>query len=108
STPCSIRGSAVAAPLRPPEIGAPFGAAAADDLPPSPVAAPVAAAPPRRHRRTQRRRSRGPAFWIALGWIGIVVGCAVLANVLPVADPIATDVAHKLATPSWAHLLGTD
>jgi peptide/nickel transport system permease protein len=100
----------VAAPLRPPEPDARTGAALDldVDLAPSPVAAPVTAAPTRRHRRSQRRSGRGVAFWAAVAWIGVVVVCAVLAEVLPVADPIKTDVVHKLATPSWSHPLGTD
>jgi peptide/nickel transport system permease protein len=95
----------VAVPLRPSE---PTVDAVDVDLPPSPVAAALAAPPPRRHRRSQRRHPRGLAFWAAVAWILVVLTCAVLANVLPVADPIATDVAHKLATPNLHHLLGTD
>ena len=93
----------MAAPLRPPEV-----TASATDLAPSPVASPVAAAPPRRHRRSQRHHPRGVAFWAAVAWVAVVIGCAFLANLLPVADPLTTDVAHKLATPSWSHPLGTD
>jgi peptide/nickel transport system permease protein len=88
----------VVAPLRPPE----------PEVAASPVAAPVASAPQRRHRRSGHRHPRGIAFWAAVVWIGVVVGCAVLADVLPIADPIATDVAHKLSTPNLSHLLGTD
>lgn len=75
---------------------------------PSAVAVPALDEPPRRHRRGSPRQSRGIAFWLAIAWIATVVACAALARFLPVSDPIKTDVANKLATPSWSHPLGTD
>ncbi len=57
---------------------------------------------------TIRRTGKGFAFWLAASWLAVVLICAFFADRLPVADPMRPDVAHKLATPSGAHLLGTD
>ncbi len=57
---------------------------------------------------TIRRTGKGFAFWLAVTWLLVVLVCAFFADLLPVADPMRPDVAHKLATPSGAHLLGTD
>ena len=96
----------MAAPLRPPEPRAVDPAPG--EVRPSPVAVPATAAPPRRHRRGRRRSGRGIAFWAAVVWIGIVAACAVAASVLPLLDPMVTDVANKLSLPSASHPLGTD
>jgi peptide/nickel transport system permease protein len=56
----------------------------------------------------RRRRGQGLLFWFALGWLVVVVICAVFANVLPIADPIKPHVIDKLSMPSWSHPLGTD
>ncbi len=74
------------------------------DPPPFGDAAPAAVeAGPRR-----RRRGFGPAFWLAVGWLAVVLVCALAASLLPVQDPLVPDVRNKLALPSAAHLLGTD
>jgi len=55
------------------------------------------------------RRGLGPVFWIATGWIVLVVLGAVLASVLPLKSPDALDPTHRLeAIGSGGHLLGTD
>lgn len=62
-----------------------------------------AGTPPRR-----RRRRNGVTFWLAMGWLTIVVVCAAFADLLPVADPLLPDVAGNLAGPSVDSPLGTD
>ena len=48
-------------------------------------------------------------FWIAVGWLALVVLCAVLANVLPIKDPNNQDILNRLQPPgAGAGLLGTD
>ncbi len=48
------------------------------------------------------------SFWIAVGWIAIIIILAVFANLLPLANPTAIGVGPPMAGPSFAHLLGTD
>lgn len=55
----------------------------------------------------------GLGFWLAVGWIVLIVLLAVLAPVLPLKDPNQNfiDIAGKGRppySPSWEHLLGTD
>jgi len=54
-----------------------------------------------------KRRSLGIGFWLAVGWIGIVVFCAAFARVLPspAADEFGVD---RFGFVSKAHWLGTD
>lgn len=58
--------------------------------------------------RRPGRRGRGVAFWVAVGWLAVVLVCALFAEVLPFADPIRPDVPSKLEGPSLDHPLGTD
>lgn len=53
------------------------------------------------------KRRLGWAFWIAAGWFIIVVLAAVLAPILPIADPNAS-VARPRLFPSAQHWFGTD
>jgi peptide/nickel transport system permease protein len=62
----------------------------------------VAAAPAR------RRRSLGPLFWAAIGWIALVFAVAILAPVLPLPSPIDMDMLERRAPFSVEHWLGTD
>jgi peptide/nickel transport system permease protein len=62
----------------------------------------VAAAPAR------RRRSLGPLFWAAIGWIALVFAVAILAPVLPLPSPIDMDMLERRAPFSFEHWLGTD
>ncbi len=50
----------------------------------------------------------GPLFWISVGWLGLNVLGAVLANVLPLVNPLAQDYNFINAGPSLHHWLGTD
>ncbi|HZJ28070.1 MAG TPA: ABC transporter permease [Acidimicrobiia bacterium] len=54
------------------------------------------------------RRRLGPMFWIALGWLALVVALAVLAPVLPIADPNETLDGPRAGGFSTHNLLGTD
>ena len=62
----------------------------------------VAASPAR------RRRSLGPLFWAAIGWIALVLAVAILAPVLPLPSPIDMDMLERRAPFSVEHWLGTD
>src|SRR5215510_15061451 len=50
----------------------------------------------------------GWLFWLALGWISLIVLAAVLADVLPLPSPTDMDMLERRAPPSPAHWLGTD
>lgn len=54
------------------------------------------------------RKRLGIGFWIALGWVVVIIALAVLAPVLPIADP--EQVAHgpRLSPPTAHNWLGTD
>ena len=54
------------------------------------------------------RRRAGTLFWIAIGWIGLVIVGAVLAGVLPIPSPTDIDMMGRRAGPSAEHWLGTD
>jgi peptide/nickel transport system permease protein len=56
----------------------------------------------------RRRRGLGIVFWMAIGWITLVFAVALLADLLPLADPSRQTLVARLALPSAAHLLGTD
>jgi peptide/nickel transport system permease protein len=40
--------------------------------------------------------------------MALIVGVALAAPLLPIASPLRMDVAHRMASPSWAHPLGLD
>ena len=50
----------------------------------------------------------GILFWLAIGWVSLVVLMAVLANVLPLPNPNFQNYSAINAPPSVHHLLGTD
>lgn len=52
-------------------------------------------------------------FRLSVAWIALALGAALLADLLPLADPEAIDLRARLAPPvflggGWAHPLGTD
>jgi peptide/nickel transport system permease protein len=53
-------------------------------------------------------RPLGALFWLALGWLGVVVILAVTANLLPLDSPNFQNYSAVNASPSIHHLLGTD
>ena len=54
------------------------------------------------------QRRLGPGFWIPIGWITLMVAAAVLAPILPIADPEEIGVGGRLESPSWDNWFGTD
>jgi peptide/nickel transport system permease protein len=50
----------------------------------------------------------GILFWLAAGWVGLVVVAAILANVLPLPNPDFQNYSAINASPGVHHLLGTD
>jgi peptide/nickel transport system permease protein len=50
----------------------------------------------------------GVSFWIAVGWIVVVVLLAIFANLLPLFNPMTVAAGPPMAGPSFVHLLGTD
>ena len=55
-----------------------------------------------------RRRGLGFVFWGALVWIALVFALAILADLLPLADPVRQTLLARRQPPSMLHLLGTD
>jgi peptide/nickel transport system permease protein len=54
------------------------------------------------------KKPLGLLFWLAVGWVSLVIVLAVLANVLPLPSPNYQNYAAINAPPSIHHLLGTD
>ena len=50
----------------------------------------------------------GILFWLAIGWVALVVGLAVVAELLPLPNPNFQNYSAINASPSIHHLLGTD
>lgn len=56
-------------------------------------------------------KSLGFGFWLAIGWIVLIVAAAVLAPILPIKDPNKNFVQTGQRPPyglSWEHWMGTD
>jgi peptide/nickel transport system permease protein len=49
-----------------------------------------------------------PRIWLPFGAVGAIVLVALAAPLLGLANPVAMDVAHRMAGPSLAHWLGQD
>src|ERR1700684_3292701 len=54
------------------------------------------------------KKPLGLLFWLALGWVSLVVILAILANLLPLPNPNFQNYTALNASPSLHHLLGTD
>lgn len=54
------------------------------------------------------RKKLGGLFWVATGWIVLLIVLALIAGLLPIPDPDAVGLALPGQGPSWHHLLGTD
>ena len=50
----------------------------------------------------------GPAFWISVGWVTLLILVALTAGILPLQDPTAIGDNLPRLGPSPGHLLGTD
>lgn len=57
---------------------------------------------------TRSRRRLGFSFWLAVGWIGLLVILAAVAGFLPIPDPKEIGVALPGQGPGLHHLFGTD
>lgn len=55
-----------------------------------------------------RRKGLGMGAWLAVAWLVVIVGAAVLAPWLPLLDPNDSSVEAKNSGPSFDHLLGGD
>jgi peptide/nickel transport system permease protein len=58
--------------------------------------------------RERRRLRFGWMFWVCVVWLAAVVFAAAAAAALPLADPLATDIANQLTAPGAKFWLGTD
>ncbi len=54
------------------------------------------------------RKPLGLLFWLAAGWVGLVVILAIVANLLPLPNPNFQNYSAINAPPGLHHLLGTD
>ncbi|MGO8873623.1 MAG: ABC transporter permease [Acidimicrobiales bacterium] len=54
------------------------------------------------------RKPFGLLFWLAVGWVSLVVLLAIIANLLPLPAPNFQNYSAINAAPSIHHLLGTD
>ena len=88
-------------PAAPDEIVEAHPGAEISALAGTPAAAPLAGG--------RRRKGKGIIFWAAVGWLVLIVFCAVTATILPIDDPNEIDITNKVARPGEAgHLLGAD
>jgi len=55
-----------------------------------------------------KKRPFGFLFWFAIGFVGLVLFSAILANVLPLQNPNFGNYSALNQPPSGSHLLGTD
>jgi peptide/nickel transport system permease protein len=56
----------------------------------------------------ERKKRLGVLFWICVAWLGLNLLGAILANVLPLQNPLFQDYSVINAGPSLHHLFGTD
>jgi peptide/nickel transport system permease protein len=55
-----------------------------------------------------RRRTRRAGLVLVIGWMTVLVLLAVLADVLPIDDPLRADPRAASVGPGWDHWFGTD
>jgi peptide/nickel transport system permease protein len=56
----------------------------------------------------RRSRRLGNLFWMAVGWISLIVLASIFAGVLLAHTPVDMDMLDRRAPPSLVHWLGTD
>lgn len=56
----------------------------------------------------RQQSALGPIFWLAVGWIGLVVVAAAVADLLPIPGPNQMEMLARRMPPSAARFLGTD
>jgi peptide/nickel transport system permease protein len=61
-----------------------------------------------RVEKPEKREPLGLLFWLCVGWIGLNIIGAILANFLPLIDPLYQNYNTLNAGPSLHHLFGTD
>jgi peptide/nickel transport system permease protein len=54
------------------------------------------------------KKPLGLLFWLALGWVSLIIILAIIANLLPLPNPDFQNYSAINAPPSIHHLLGTD
>ncbi len=54
------------------------------------------------------KKPLGLLFWLAVGWVGLIVILAIIANLLPLPNPDFQNYNALNASPSIHHFLGTD
>lgn len=57
---------------------------------------------------TTERFRPGVVVWIAVGWLTVVAVMAILADLLPLADPLRPNPRRAAAVPGFHHWFGTD
>ena len=73
------------------------------DRPPSITESPMAVTAGRgRRRRRDARAGSGPVFWIAVGWMVLIVLAAILAPWLPLKDPEQNYIDRSLGRPPYS------
>ena len=60
-----------------------------------------------RVEKPEKREPLGLLFWLCVGWIGLNIIGAILANFLPLIDPLYQNYNTLNAGPSLHHLFGT-
>jgi peptide/nickel transport system permease protein len=58
--------------------------------------------------KPEKREPLGILFWVCIGWVVLNILGAILANVLPIEDPLFQNYSLINAGPSLHHLFGTD
>ena len=58
--------------------------------------------------KPEKKPALGPLFWICIGWVALNFLGALLANALPLQNPLYQNYASINAGPSLHHLFGTD
>ena len=60
-------------------------------------------------KKPRKRKKYGIAFWLAVGWLFLVLFGAITASWLPIKNPLEPDFSTRLAAPGeGGYLLGTD